>query len=339
MINSKKRNLILVSCLVVIVLVFGLSVYGAERENILIGSVASTSGTYAYFASYAGVLNDYSEKYSATIVETGAGVENAIRLSKGDVDIALLTGGSAYLITQGKVERAGKIAGLRTLWVFSLNSQTTVVREESGVKNFTDLDGKKFAYGYRGSASETIVEQIATEILHIKPKVYRSGLTDLVAAFKDGRIVGFTKGGKGTNSLDSRIIEISTQAKVRILGYTEEQIKLIQEKFPFLFFVDVPTSLATKNIIIEPGTKTWPVVVLMGAMDSLSEEKAYELTKFAVEFNEEKMAKAFKGAAELSDIAKATLEYNPLYLHKGAIKYYKEIGVTIPDSMIPPEAR
>jgi len=68
----------------------------------------------------------------------------------------------------------------------------------------------------------------------------------------------------------------------------------------------------------------------------LPNDLAYKLVKAVMEDKEHQKG-AFKGLAE--DMAKVTLELSLSPLHAGAIKYYQEKGLKVPDHLVPPEAR
>ena len=67
----------------------------------------------------------------------------------------------------------------------------------------------------------------------------------------------------------------------------------------------------------------------------LSEDTVYTLTKAGFEAQAQ-LANAVRDIEHMKpeDILKSTIP-----LHKGAIRYYRERGIQIPDQLIPPEAK
>jgi TRAP-type uncharacterized transport system substrate-binding protein len=82
----------------------------------------------------------------------------------------------------------------------------------------------------------------------------------------------------------------------------------------------------------------WTLAVVVGfsAPKSFPADVAYKLVKAVMEDKEHQKA-AFKGLAD--DMARVTLEQSLAPLHAGAIRYFREKGMKIPDHLVPPEAR
>ena len=51
------------------------------------------------------------------------------------------------------------------------------------------------------------------------------------------------------------------------------------------------------------------------------------------------MAKLMKTTGPYANMAKNTVAWSPIPLHPGAVKFYRSIGLTVPDKLIPPEMK
>jgi TRAP transporter TAXI family solute receptor len=214
------------------------------------------------------------------------------------------------------------------MWVYQPAPQNFVVREDSGVKSVYDLAGKPFNPGIRGSATEKTVEAIL-DALSIVPEFYRGGTEDTVAGIKDKRLVGYVKSGAGVSTLDASSMDIATFTPIRLLNFSPEDIKKVQAKYPYLSPISIPKGIHKDA----PAYQTFAMLIGTVVKKDLSEDVVYRMVKAACEGIDEQVAAypSIKG----TDLARLTIETCTVPLHPGAIKYYKEIGLKVPDDLIP----
>ncbi|MBI4505322.1 MAG: TAXI family TRAP transporter solute-binding subunit, partial [Chloroflexi bacterium] len=317
----------------------------AQPRKILIGSTNTASSHYAYFVSIGKVVNAKVPTVNATVVETGAAVENTNRMGKGELDVGLVTGDVLVRATQGVGPWKDKpIQGLRWLWLYNLNQHAFIVREDSGVKKLEDLTGKDFNPCMRGGACEQMTKD-AFDALGIKPKWYVGSTDDAVQAIKDRRIVGYGKPMAGKDVPDASHLDLMTATKVRVLGFTEEQAKKVVEAHPYHAFTMIAPNVFKDQEWNKEPIRTMAISVGTGTTTRLPDDVAYAIVKAIVEDNAPGgggvQAAAFPGVKGW-DFAKLTTEDGLLKsppLHAGAYKYYKEIGKKVPDALVPPEAK
>ena len=77
------------------------------------------------------------------------------------------------------------------------------------------------------------------QTLGFSPDWVRGSNGELAAAIKDNRAIGFIKSAVGTK-FDALTTDIATFTPVQVLGISEAQKKIIQEKLPELSIVDMP---------------------------------------------------------------------------------------------------
>lgn len=306
----------------------------SAQDRIAYGSTAIESVHYTYAVSAAKAINETAgNKMNVTVIATGGAVDNLARLARGQIQMGLGTFETVYQAYKGIDKFEGKAQPkLRSLWVHSLAIQSYVVRADSGVKDIAGLNGKKFTAGQRGSATENMVQQILAAV-DVKPDYFVATLSDAVEAVRNNRSIGYVKAGSGLG-LDGTTLELRTLTPINVLGFTPEQVKIVQTRFPFVTFV------TTKPGDIEGvGAVTMPI-------QSIG-EFAYSdtLTDAQVEVVLDGIFKgqAIQGAAfpeiKTMNIADSTMKGTLVPLHSGAVKFYKKMGVTIPAHLIPPEAK
>jgi TRAP transporter TAXI family solute receptor len=301
----------------------------ASKKLLAMGATQSSSSHYAYFVAIAKIMNTKVADLNVSVVETGASVDNINRINKGDLDLGMTTIHLQYQANLGLGAWKGKpVKDQYVLWVYQPAPQNFVIREDSGVKTVYDLHGKPFNPGMRGSATESTVENIC-EALGIAPKYYRGGTDDTLAAIKDNRLVGYAKSGAGTNMLDASSLDIATFTPIKLLGFSDKDIATVLAKYPYLSPIAIPKGVYKDS----PAYKTFAMLIGVVAGKNISEELGYKMVKASMENFPDQVAAypSVKGV----NLPQLTLETCNVPLHPGAIKYYREIGLKIPENLIP----
>lgn len=303
----------------------------AQRRNLAMGATQTASSHYTYFVGAAKAINLAVPELNVTVVETGATVDNIKRMQKRQLDMGLVTADQVYLAWKGlETWKDAPFEGIRQLWCYSISANYTVVREDTGVKSVHELTGKKFTPGIRGSSVEKATETVFG-VLGIRPDWQRMGTSDTVDAMKDRRIVGYAKSGSGFLH-DASTMDIATQIPLRTLPFSEDDVNKVRTARPYLPWIKVPAGAlkgmgefwTTASLVFVAGTKDLPADV------------AYKIVKAIWEGQQHQPASVM-GAAYKNP--RATMEYALSPLHAGAIRYYREIGLKVPDELVPPEAK
>ncbi len=327
---SRNRGLA-IAALVLAGLLLAPSAARAQKKNLAFGTSAAASSHYAYSVGAAKAINTLVPELSVSVVETGGTVDNLRRMLKGQIDFGIATTDQAYLAWKGEANyKDAAFPEFRLIWVYTVSAVYQVVREDTGIKSNYDLTGKKFNPGTRGSGQEKMTELVLGG-LGIKPDYVRGSTSDAVDAMKDKRIVGYSKSGAGF-ALDPSTMDIATQTPIRILPFTAEEMTKITKRFPHSVWVKVPA----RAVLGMESFWTPAVVAGVGASKAMPADIVYKITK-AITEGREYQAAVFKGVPE--NIPEATIAQALSPLHAGAVRYYRELGLKIPDALVPPEAR
>ncbi|WP_375595647.1 TAXI family TRAP transporter solute-binding subunit [Algihabitans albus] len=297
-----------------------------QARDLLIGSTSSASSHYGYFVAATRVINENAEGVSATVVETGATVDNLRRLSRQQIDLGLVTTNIGYQAFNGLNDFEGRPVPTKLLWVYTVAPQNVVMRADAGVARLEDLDGVRLNPGIRGSATEATSEAVFAA-LGIAPEFVSGSTADVVASVKDNRIAGYVKSGVG-DKLDGSSLDIGTFTEIAVLDLSDAQIATLRETMPDVGIVSVPAG-AGPDI---GAYDTWAFAVAVAARTDLDEETAYRITK-AINENLAPQAAAF-GALDGQNIAEMTMQQGTFPLHPGALRYYRELGLDVPSRLI-----
>ncbi len=306
-----------------------------EVFRALVGTTGSTSSWYVYWVAAADTINKNAPGVELTLAVTGGSVENLERLAAGDFQVILNSDAAYYPAYHGLGRWEGKpVTNVRQLWYYFTTPLTMVVSEESGITSIYELSGKKFTPGAKGSASETVIDN-AFEVLGIEVDAYRGSISDHMAAFKDRVIVGYQKPAVSPSIPDATTVEAMAFMDIRVLGFSQEDIDKIKEAYPH--YAVVPVAAGTYDF--EWNREPILSLGLVGAAAcdvDVPEEVAYNMVK-AIWENRGTTDVASPASKDAMPELVPGMIATPL--HPGAIRYYREIGVEIPEHLIPPEMK
>ncbi|WP_320178808.1 TAXI family TRAP transporter solute-binding subunit [Roseovarius pacificus] len=294
----------------------------AQETDLLIGSTSASSSHYGYFVAVGQLINDNAEGLKASVVETGATLDNIRRMARGQVDLGLVTTNTVQHAVAGTNAFDGKPQDLRLLWVYTNAPQNVVVRADAGVESLDDLAGKRFNPGIKGGSTEATTEAVFNT-LGLSADYVRGSTTDIVGAVKDNRLVGYVKSGSG-QKLDGSTMDIAVSTDISVIGLTPEQADTLRAEMPDISVVDIPAGAADGI----PAYSTWAFGVGVAAPSSMDDETAYQIVS-AIMADDSAQANAMaslKGA----DLARMTLDYGTVPLHPGAARWFEEQGMDIP---------
>ncbi len=279
----------------------------------------ATGGTAGvYYPLGAMLARLYSEKIpgvTASAQITTAAVFNVQAVERGSSEIALAPGDIAYLAhKQGIGIDPHPLPSLRAMAVLFVNAVHIVARHDSGVRNISDLRGRRVGVGSRDSATEVAARIILES--------YGMSYRDLEARFLSFDEVAAQL---ESSTLDAGFIvssypvaaitDVATSTRVRLLPIDPEQAEAIRLRYPFYKSVTVPSRTypnQTADVLTIGGDN------LLLCRADLPDAIVYELTRVLIE----SLPELRKISAELIDPEEAPA--TPLALHPGAARYYRQ---------------
>lgn len=298
--------------------------------RLLWSSTSSSSAQYIYAVTVAKVVRQAFPEVEITVSESGGADQNIKRMQKGEAEIGNITSEAAAQSYNGIDQfKDQPYKDLRMLWYFQQSVFHFVVSEQSGVKSLRELDGKDFNPGLRGSSSEKTAEKVLTA-LGIKPKYYRGDNQDALQAIRDRRIVGYVKAGAPP---DPTVLDLLVTTPIRILSFARNELDVVQQVAPTVAIVELPAN-TYRNL---PAVQTFATGLGVGVDKKLSADVTYKIVK-AMHTNPDEIARAYK-PVQGADIPRLTMTLARTPLHEGAVRYYREIGVAVPEGIRPPDAR
>jgi len=318
-------------CLIFLVFIFlfaaGQSI-AASKKPLTWGTTPSTSGVFGYYVFTSKMLNDNIPDINITVRSTG-GVLNLQLLGKKEVDIGSAPTTNAWQFVNGKKNFEGKPhPDLRLLYVIQTNGLQMVVSAKSGIKTVYDLEGKKYSPGSVSGGITQYVKDIF-RILGIHPELRYMNYSDAIEQMKNEQIDGMAKMGVP----DSVVLNIASKMKIRILSFSDEDLDKIVKNTVGLRKAEYPAGAYTGIDGFKTVDNEWSDFV----NKDFSTDIAYKIIKTLWEHRAE--IKAADNRFLGDDFLKVTLGVTTHYLHPGTIKFCRELGLNIPERVIPPEMK
>jgi TRAP transporter TAXI family solute receptor len=211
-----------------------------------------------------------------------------------------------------------KYQDIRSLFVIPSLTMHLVVRADSGIETFSDLAGKKFLIGKGSFGAREAAKYIKLFGLEGKVKLVDVELNAAVPALKNGQIDGFATAGSYPAP---NVIEAAAGTPIRILSMNDDQVaqtKRTKLVIPAGTYPGVDQDVTTTSLPVGAYTTT--------AMDA---DTAYQLTRT---FWQQKVAMG-QANAWWKAVTPEGLKTLGAKLHPGALKYYTEAGISIPENL------
>ena len=296
----------------------------AATKQITIGT-SSPSGAWMMLAStIAKLINDNIPGTNVTPVPSPRGsIENVETIADGEREMGFAMANVAEAVEKGTDPFTKPQENVRGWFSAHYGQWYLLVREDSGIKTFEDLKGKRIAIGLPGDGDETLNKTVFP-LLGLAWSDFRpesSALSGAIDLVKQNQIDGISYIGAPRLPMFG---ELMTSKKMRFIEFTPEQLKKIAEQVPYLVEREMPQSdfpqLAMNGDVATVLTMNH--VMLCAA--EVPDDDMYAYTKLFFE-NIETVHEANRVFSVITP--ENAVKGMPIKFHPGAVRYYKEIGV------------
>lgn len=324
---------------VVLLFSFSVSDSRADDSNLIIAT-ATTGGTYYPVGVAIGTLLSIKlakdHKITATAINSAGSGENVQMLKNKECDLAILQALFGLNAFNGKGPYEGKafkdFRAMTMLWENVEHFPLLKDYVKSGTVGDLSGLGRKFSIGKRGSGTEgsgrTLLRLVGVDVEKDMTLEFL-GYTPSAQAMMDGRIVGANiPAGPPAAAITQLFAQLGSN-KVKVLEFSDAQLETIRKEFPIWTRYVIkagtyPGQSEDINTVAQPN--------FLACRADLSEETVYMILKTV-----------YENLPFLHNIHKATYAMNldraisglPAPLHPGAVRFYREKGITIPDSLLP----
>lgn len=303
-----------------------------ERLSSLSIVTGGTSGVfYPIGGTLSGIIDDSVEDTNASVEATGASVENLRLIDSGSADLAITQGDSAEQAFNGETDFDGEPVETNTIAVLYPNVYHTVtlesIQNSLGLECFRDLEGHRFSVGDVGSGNETSTNQIFESLdMDVVEDIDRSqlGYAETANALTSGGLdAGSWMVGQGHGGIN----ELAATDDIAIVPMCEDELEAIIDGAGGYTEHTIPAGTYTG---VDEDIDTFAVWNILVVPTSFNEDQAYELTEAIFE-NASALAGAYEPLEEYMTIE--NVENSPVPIHPGAVRYFEENGIDIPDEL------
>lgn len=309
-----------------------------ERDYIL--STASTGGTYypvgVAISTLTKVKLQPKQKISMSAINSAGSGENVRLLRVGEAQFAILQGLFGYYAATGTgpVKADGPQDKLRSVSMLWQNVEQFVVSSAAAktgtIEDIAALKGQSLALGKKNSgtigSNRTILAGFGVDIDQDYSLVY-GGYGPSADAVADGKAIGMsTPAGVPTGAVTK--LFASQGEAVKLLSFTPQQAAKADGGKGLWTPFNIPAGTY-------PGQKEDVITIaqpnFLATRADVDEEAVYLITKTMYE--NLPFLNAIHPATKAMAIERAIAGL-PVPLHPGAARYYEEVGIEIPSSLL-----
>lgn len=292
---------------------------GGSGNRLSIATGGTTGVYYVYGGGLAKQLSARIANTQATASVTSASIENIKLLATGKADIGFSQTDTAADAVTGTGSFTAKQPVKAIARIYD-NYTHVVVAPGVEAAKVADLKGKRVSLGPPNSGTQVVARRVL-EAVGLNPDTDISkqqlSINESVQAVKDGTIDAFFwVGGLPT----AGVVDLATSKPDMKLLDTSDALSALEGKFGKTYVgLDVDMSVYK----LSGAVKTVGVANVLLVPDSMDEQLAYDITKTL--FDSKPQLVAVHPEAEKLDV-KLGQQVEPVALHPGAARYYKEKG-------------
>lgn len=309
----------------------------AHADDLVVSATSQTSDDYALAVAWSNTLAKQSDDNRLTVVDNGS-VNGLRQLAAGRLDIAVI-GAPHYLDAVNKRGNFSEdpdrlteaYANLKSLFAISTSAGQYVVREDSGIESFADLEGHSLAIGRPGGNAGR-VSSAFLEAYDLRPgedvDTQYIDYTDAFNQMSNGRLDGtFVWGGLPQAAIDNA----SRTMKLRFISPDDAHMEAFREHitagehYRLKAISQQDITEAYENRVSSGDTNNfWSFPYMFVVSGDMDDDTAYDLTKTLWENLD--AIKQTSAALNLLRLDEATMGLTA-DLHPGAARYFREIGL------------
>ena len=289
-----------------------------------IGTASIGGALYALGGGFVNVWNSIGVTASAEV--TGGSVHNVNLIQAGDLGSALISQGAAYQGWEGVglfegQEPAKKLRTALPLHPSFIHGWTL----DKNINSYSDFGGKVVCGGPAGGTSDEYSKEILN-ILGVPVKQFvNTAFSDASNMLRDGMVDVFTS---SMGAPAGATAECASTLGAKIIGVSEKEAEIVMAKVPFYAKMDIPANT------YDGQTEPLPTIADVNAYffsSDVPEDVVYEFVKAAYA----QVADLEQAFAGVKDMTLENVKNLRLPLHKGAYKYYQEMGVEVLEAAMP----
>jgi TRAP transporter TAXI family solute receptor len=313
---------------------------GAAHANDLKAESAGQTGLTSIVLQVMG--RDLAGTDTSITLNTGQTLSrSAVKLAAEQIDVAIVPPRAFNAMTRGAGpyremgDEAKELSGnLRSLFAFTGGALHSIVRADSGINDWSDVAGKRVYIGPPGGNANAQLSSFVNLMSGLTADedydTVKMGWGAAVQSFQDGQfdVLNFS-----TAVGSAAIVQLLLQGDYRFMQAPEGMAES-EAYAEFLSVGSVPGGIKAGSYEgVENGdvdVLSYNYTMLVGVNQSMSDDEAYLLTATFwdnLDANGDEIAL-------LKSISKTPFDGNNMPLHPGAVRYYTDNGIEVPERLM-----
>ena len=295
---------------------------GHPQVIIKFPTAGASGALYSVGAAITNMWNTNIPFVRASSQASAGGIDNLNQIADGESQVSIAISSNCWQSYNGTDSFEGRAnQNLRVIAGLYLNPNQVVVTEKSGIKNLTDVRGKRFAVAASGSSVEGECRNHFTAAGLTYPDDIRAeyiSFTDSSELLANGQI----DGAWIMSGIPAPAVSQTLSSGCRLLDIDEKTIEVLKAEYPWYVTYVIPAGSYPNQ---KDDIQTTAIKMVLFCSADLDEETVYMLTKTLWE-NIGELGASQSSLRGLTP-QEAVRDIAGLPLHEGAQRYYREIGV------------
>lgn len=315
------------------------------QELLRLSTLGAGSSPYLVMSTFANVVNENLDSVEIGVKATGAATRHALEAARGETDFFMgsptvhnfmRTGTAMY----GPVEDAPELSEeVRALLSFPIGSYHIIAHADSGIETLSDLEGQRVFLGPPGggalNTAITFVEAATGLSTEDDMEVVQLGWDAAAQSFQDGQLDVYVN---PTLAPSPVVQQMAFSRPIRLIGFSEEE--LAREEMegtlgrPGGTLDTIGPDTYGENQVNEEDVTTVGSNVSISVGAHPSDQLVHDVVAaFWDNIEQVHEEQPWMRRVSFEDVF---LDLN-MPLHPGAVRYYEEAGLEIPDDLRPPQ--
>ena len=306
----------------------------SQADLYRVTSIAPGMSPFVVNTAIAKIVGKHVPGVDMQVRATGAATRHIVEAAQGKVDFLFSSSIINLLMMKNlgpykNMENAPELEkNLGMIFNYEIGPYHYITRADSGIEKLEDIAGRKIFAGPPGGAAKRVCLgniKLTTGLEGGKDfEAVDFGFDAAIQAFQDDKIDVIVL---STNVPSSSVSQFALTKKIRLIDIDVTKLK-INPLIGRTINVIAPDAYGDNQVNTSP-VRTHGALVNFSARMDLDEEVVYQVTKAIWEHVDE----LHEAAAWMKDTVSLenALELIPMRLHPGAERYYREIGMAIPD--------
>ena len=306
----------------------------SQADLYRVTSIAPGMSPFVVNTAIAKIVGKHVPGVDMQVRATGAATRHVVEAAQGKVDFLFSSSIINLLMMKNlgpykNMENAPELEkNIGMIFSYQIGPYHYITRADSGIEKLEDIAGRKIFAGPPGGAAKRVcLGNIKDASGLVGGKDFEAvdfGFDAAIQAFQDDKIDVIVL---STNVPSSSVSQFALTKKIRLIDIDVTKLK-INPLIGRTINVIAPDAYGDNQVNTSP-VRTHGALVNFSARMDLDEEVVYQVTKAIWEHVDE----LHEAAAWMKDTVSLenALELIPMRLHPGAERYYREIGMAIPD--------